>query len=149
MSIVRLSCALMIVLACVASLTLASESKKKGSHHSALEEHMEELADSYKALRRQARRQQFDAASLKNVRNIQIHALGAMHENLETQGKVSAKKQAKINLAYRKAMVHLIKTALDLEISLLEKRHSDAQKLVTQLGRIKEDGHEQFKVEED
>jgi hypothetical protein len=131
----------------LAAMLIGPVIAKDDHDDSPIVKHMERVASNYKKLRRQARRMKFDDTSVKMVAQMQIHVIGAMHENFEVAEKLSGKEKKLMILNFRKDMSKLVKKLLDLEIALLEDRKADAKRMIGELAKHKSDGHEKYTEE--
>jgi soluble cytochrome b562 len=108
---------------------------------------MEILNDHYRTLRRQARRNQYDDATVGMIAEMQAAALSAMHMAVPKAQELPDTERKAVTLDYRRDMAAFVKALLDIEIALLEGRSEDAGELITNLGAMKSDGHEKFHPE--
>lgn len=109
-----------------------------------LVEHMEAMNDLWKQLRRKERDKSYDAESVNQVHQMQVHALATMHMEPPMAAKFTGEEKEKFITGYRKEMAKLVTALLDIEIALLEKRHDDAITKLRDLNTIKKDGHDKY-----
>jgi len=108
---------------------------------------MEMINDHYRTLRRQARRNRYDEATVGMVAEMQAAALSAMHMDVPKADDLPDAARQAMTIDFRRDMAVFVKALLDVEIALLEDRNEDAGKLITNLGSMKSDGHKKFHPE--
>ena len=110
---------------------------------------MEIINSNYKKIRRQARRKDFDAETIKMVQEMQTQSLIAMHEPLPMAKKETGAKKKAMIIGYKKGMAELVTMLMKLEILLDEGKNDEAAKvMMEELAASKKDGHDKFTEDE-
>ena len=127
---------------------LATEAGHKGhdhGKHSVLENSMETINKSYRVLRRQVSDASKNPSTIALLHTMQVSALTAATQVSPITKKLPKEKQGKFNLDFRRTMVGLVVTLMDIEAALLDSDNVKAKQAYLKLGAIKKKGHETFK----
>ncbi len=123
----------------------ASEDEQK----TPLQEAMKALDGPYRKLRRQIGDASRNAESLKLLVTIQRGALAAMGMVPSMTPTLPEAERPQFILSYKRQMLDLIRTTLDVEAALLNNDNEAAKRIYRKLGTLRRKGHEQFQIEEE
>ena len=112
-----------------------------------LEHPMEAMEKIYKTLKKQVKDETKRDANLKLIADFQKQVLIANGLLPEGVSRLSGDEKEKAVTSYRTMMLNLLRSALDLEEALVNKKYDDAEKEIATLLEIEKSGHKEFRKE--
>ncbi|MFT4540343.1 MAG: soluble cytochrome b562 [Planctomycetota bacterium] len=125
----------------------AAEEEEEVHEETVIESAMLELQSALKKLRRSVRKEDQQAASLEQIDIAQAAIVRAKKESpLRTTDEAEAARPEFL-IAYRSAMIVMLRGLLELEEAILEGRIEDARALVSKIRDSEDPNHEKFMEE--
>ncbi|MFT7516466.1 MAG: soluble cytochrome b562 [Myxococcota bacterium] len=135
----------------LAGFTTISFSQDPGSESSdsQLEEIMEELKDNMRAARKLLSNADDHAQCIVHIQAMQQGAIDALPYCPDFKGESSGIEEIKFKLNFKRRMLHLADTLLQLELALHQGDAEMAQEIYQKLKPLKNDSHEIYDPEEE
>lgn len=137
------------LLALTAAPTLGMASDDEDREDTELEEHMEEISDAWRKVRRGSKKAENNAANAKLVAGMIKHAKAGIDLiPLRVEDVPEAERDAFL-VAFKKEMKVFIDTLVKLQKAFAEDRHEDAVELVAKISKHQRASHKEFKRPDD